>query len=65
MEELYKDTIIGHLENPGTADLLVHIVQCWRVCEVDEHKQALPMVLYCSQIIYKYYSCLDLLPIKK
>ena len=25
--ESYKDTIIGHMGNPGTADLLLHIVQ--------------------------------------
>ena len=36
IEESYKDTIIGNLENSGTADLLLHIVQCWRACAVNE-----------------------------
>ena len=34
--ESYKDTIIGHLRNTGTADLLPRIVQCWRVCTIDK-----------------------------
>ena len=56
--ESYKDSIIGNLVNSGTADLLLHIVQCCRVCAVNEENQALVMVLYCSHIMYKYYSCL-------
>ena len=28
IEESYKEKIIGHLGNPGTAYLLLHIVQC-------------------------------------
>ena len=45
IEELYKDTIIGCLGNLGTADLLLHIAQCWRACAVNEENQALHMVL--------------------
>ena len=44
IEDLYKDTIIGHLLNPGTSDLLVHIVNYWRACAVNEEKRVLPMV---------------------
>ena len=47
IEESNKDTIIGHLENSGTEDLLLHIVQCWHICAVDEEKRARYMVLYC------------------
>ena len=35
IEESYKVTTFGHLVNSGTAYLLLHIVQCWRACEVD------------------------------
>ena len=45
MEELYKDTIIGHLGNSGTSDILVHIVHCWRSYAVDTEKRDLPMVM--------------------
>ena len=27
--ESYIDTIIGNLGNAGTADLLLHLAQCW------------------------------------
>ena len=54
IEESFKDTFIGHLGNSGTSDLVLHTVQCWRVCSVDEENRALPMVLYCSGMIYKY-----------
>ena len=39
IEESYIDTIIGHLINSGTAHLLLHIVQCWCACAVDEKKR--------------------------
>ena len=51
-EESYKDTIIDHMGNSGTADLLLHIVQCWCVCKVDEEKRALFVVLFCSDVMY-------------
>ena len=44
--ESYKDTIIGFFGNEGTADLLLHIVQCRCTCEVDEENWALPVVLF-------------------
>ena len=56
IEESYKDKIIYHLGNSGTADLLLHILKCWRAGAVDEEKQYLSMVLYCSDMMYKYYS---------
>ena len=56
IEESYKDTIIGLLENSGTKNLLLYKVQCLCACVVDEEKRALPMVLYCSGMMYKYYS---------
>ena len=62
--ELYKDTIIGHLVNSGTVDLLLHILKSWSACEVDEEKWALPMVLYFSGMMYKYYYYLGVLTIK-
>ena len=52
IEESYKDTTIGNMENSGTSYLLLHIVQCWRTCAANEENQALPMVLYCSHIMY-------------
>ena len=63
IEVSYKDTIIGHLVNSGTSDLLLHVVQCWRAYAADEEKQALTMVMYCSGMIYKYYSHLGFLSI--
>ena len=36
IEESYKDTIISHLVNSGTVDLLLQIVQCRYACAVDE-----------------------------
>ena len=47
IEESYKDTIIGHMGNSGTEDSLLHILQCWRECAVNEENLYLPMVLYC------------------
>ena len=65
IQESYKYIIIVHLENSGTEDLLLHIVQCWRACAVYEDKQGLPMVLYCSGMMYKYYYRLRFPPIRK
>ena len=45
IEESYKDTIIGNPVNSGTANLWLHIVQCWCLCSVDELNWSLPMVL--------------------
>ena len=64
LEESYKDTIIGHLGNSGTSYILLHIVQCWRAYAVDKEKQSLPMIIYCSQTMYKYYSHIGFYPIK-
>ena len=64
VEESYKDTIIGHLGNLRIEDLLLHIVYCWSLCAFDEDKLYLPMVLYRSGMIYKYYSLLGVFPIK-
>ena len=46
------------MENSGTAELLFHIVQCCTTYASDGNKWDLPMVLHCSGIMYKYYSCL-------
>ena len=62
--ESYKDTIIGNLGNKGTEDLLLYILQCWRAFEFDKENSDLPIVMYCSVIMYKYYSCLRFFPIK-
>ena len=56
IEKSYRDTIIVYLVNLGTSYLLLHIVQCCRACAVDEERRAIPMVLYCSGTMYKYYS---------
>ena len=48
IEESYKDTIIGHLVNSGTSDLLLHILHCWRACAVNEENWDLAMFFYCS-----------------
>ena len=54
--ESYKDSIIHHLGNSGTEYLLLPIVQCLCACKNDEENQALPMVLDCSFMMYKYCS---------
>ena len=64
IEESYKDTIIVHLGNAGTADLLLRILQCWCTCTVNVENSDLPMVLYFSQMMNKYYSHLGFSPIK-
>ena len=64
IKESYRDTIIGHFGNSGTADLLLHIVKCWRACAVNEENLTIPMFLYCYGMMYKYYSCLWFFPIK-
>ena len=56
--------IIVHVINSGTADLLLHIVQCWRVCEANQENQSLPLILYSLQMMYKYYFRLGFPPIK-
>ena len=58
VDKLYKETRMVHLVNSGTSDLLWQIVQCWRVCALDREKGSQPMVLHCSGMKYKYYSCL-------
>ena len=63
--ESYRDKIICHLGNPVAADLLLHIVQWWSSCEVDEENLDLPMFMYCSGIMYKYYSRLGFSLIKQ
>ena len=50
---LYKNTIIGHLVNSITADLLSHLVQCWSKCAVHEDKRSLTMIFYCLGMMYK------------
>ena len=55
VEQSYKDTIIRNLINSGRADLLLHIVQHWRVCAVNEENKALTLVMYCSHIMYKSF----------
>ena len=44
--------------NSVTADLLLQIVHCWRVYQVDEEKRSLPMVMYLSVMMYKHYYCI-------
>ena len=60
----YKNTVIGYLQNAGTSHFLLHIVQCYHACEFDEDNQSLPVVIYCSDMMYKYYSSIGFLPIK-
>ena len=54
-----------HLGNSGTEYWLLRIVQCWSPCELDEEKWDLPMVLYYSGMMYKYYSCVGFSYIKQ
>ena len=56
--ELYSNTTIDHLKNSGTADFLLHIVNFWCAYAVDEDNQDIPMVIYCSGMMHKYYSCI-------
>ena len=58
IEESYKDTIVGHFGNSCIEDLLLNITQCWRACVVVEYKWNLPILLYYSGMMYKYYSLL-------
>ena len=64
IKESYKDVIIGHLGKSGTADLLIQVVQCWHACAVYEEKRDLPVVLYSSGMMFKYYFCFEFFPIK-
>ena len=48
----------------GTADLLLQIVQCWCEYAVNEENKDIPLVLYCSGVMYQYNSYLGFLPIK-
>ena len=50
--------------NTVTADFLLHIVQCWHTCLVYKDNWDLPMVLYCSVMMYKYYSYFGFIPTK-
>ena len=43
-DKSYKDTIIGHLGNSGTVDLLLHILQFWSACALDKYEQILMSV---------------------
>ena len=52
--EYYIYTIIGHSGNADKTDFSFHIVQCWHACEVDKENCVLPMVMYCSGMMYKY-----------
>ena len=65
IEESYKDTIICHMGNSGTEYLLLHTVQFWHACAVDEENWSLHMFLYCSHMVNKYYSRLVFVPIKR
>ena len=49
--ESYKDTTIAYLVKSVTSDLLLHILRCWCACAVDEENRALPVVLYCSDLM--------------
>ena len=64
IEELYKETIIVNPGKSDTAYLLLHIVQCWCACAANEENRALPIYLYCSQIMCKYFSCLVFSPFR-
>ena len=60
----YKDTVIGNIGNSGTTYLLLHIVQFFHECAVDEENLYLHMVIYCSHMMYKFYSRFGFSPIK-
>ena len=62
--ESYKDTRVVILGNTGTVYFLLQIVQCRSACAVDDDNWSLPVVLYCSEIMYKYYSHIGFLLIK-
>ena len=49
---------------PEEANQDVQILQCWHACAFDDEKWAITMVMYCSWMMYKYYSCLGFFPIK-
>ena len=61
---IIKSTIIVNLINTGTSEFLPHIVQYCRVSAEKNYNWVPPVVLYCSGIMYKYYSCLGFLTIK-
>ena len=64
IEESYKNTIVGHLVNSGTEDLLLHIVQCWREFSFNEEKLKLPIFMCFLVKMYRYYSYLGCFSIK-
>ena len=47
---------IFRIKLPRVPDDRGGIVQCWGAFSVDEENRALPMVLYFSRMMYKYYS---------
>ena len=51
IEKSYKYAIIGHLVHLGTDNLLLHIVQCWRGCAVDEEKK----VSTYGSVLFRHY----------
>ena len=50
--------------NVDKYDLLLHIVELWRTYAVDEGNRFLPVVIYSSGMMYKYYYHLKFIPIK-
>ena len=54
IEESYEYTIIVNLVNSGTTNLILHIVQCLHACSVNEENKTIPLVPYCSNMMYKY-----------
>ena len=41
------------------------MLQCWHACAVDKYNKDLPLVLYCSDMMYKYDSNLGFFTNKK
>ena len=58
IEESYKDIIIGNMVN--SENLSLQLVHCWHACTFNEENKALTLVLFCSHMLFKYYSHLGL-----
>ena len=54
--ESYKYGIIRFGGKTGNADLLLHIVQCWRACLVYDQNKALPVVFLLRNDVFIIFS---------
>ena len=65
IQPYFKDTVVHCLNNAGIADLLLHVVQCWRSRGVPYHPlRSLALALYCAPAVLPFYKRLGFYVIK-